>query len=74
MFAVYKRNKNKGRWHLASKVINTLDLAREVSKQIKNKCDKEGHNNIEVIIQSFSSSSDIPESLKEAHDEKFLLN
>lgn len=72
--AVFKRNKPKERWQIASKIITSLDLAKQCSDKIISTLHKNGYELAEVSIQSFTDKYNIPESLNDVKSEKLLVN
>lgn len=72
--AIFKKNKSKDKWQLASKAITSLDLANEYKDRIMKLAKDKGFDNAETCIQSFSDKYNIPETIENIKPEKLLLN
>jgi hypothetical protein len=70
---IYLKSRPKGMWHLVSVAASPEAANHDYSvllKQIK----LEGNGDIQLAIQAFESSYDIPELLKKVKEQKLMYN
>lgn len=73
MHGIYLKSRPKGMWHLIS-VAASPEAANHDYTTLLKQIKSEGNDDIQIVIQAFESSYDIPELLKKVKEQKLMYN
>lgn len=73
VLAIYKKNKIKDKWLLASLAPDII-TAKKYSRLLKKNAKKIGFDDAQSVVQTFNSINDVPGILDDIQPEKALWN